>query len=191
MPTPTYDQELPSLESEEDKKLFIQFFLEAVKQEYESQKQGRAIYKDIPMIKIITPGSRDVMITRVTDQYKRRFPRHWELFEKQLDQQVDGTPLETVPFLTPSQIHELKYLNCLTLEQLAGMSDQAGQRFMGFHKLKQKAIDFLAVAAGNAPISQLRAELEERDVKMKVMQDQIAELVAANAALQAAKKLGL
>jgi hypothetical protein len=189
MPTPTYDGEtFDKTQSEDDKRLFVQFFMEAVKNEFESDKQGRAIFNDTPMIRIITPGSRDVMVNKATKSYQNRFPLHWERFMKQMEQQVEGTPLEQVPFLTVSEVAELKYLHCLSLEQLASMSDTNGNRIMGFNKMRQRAKDFLAAAQNMAPISQLRAELEEKTVQMSIMQGQIDQLIQTNTVLNASKK---
>jgi hypothetical protein len=186
MPTPVYDGEtFETSQSEDDKKLFVQFFIEAVKNEFESTKQGRAIFTDVPMIRVMTPGSRDVTVSKVTERYKERFPRHWERFQKQLDQSVDGTPLEQVPFLTPSQIAELKYMNCITLEQLAGMSDSLASKIMGSQQIRQRAKDFLAAAQSAAPMMQLRAELEKRDdtiaemkIKMEALEQAVTKLTA-------------
>lgn len=188
MPTPVYDGEtFDQAQSEDDKRLFIQFFMQAVKNEFESDKQGRAIFNDVAMIRIITPGSRDVMVNKASAVYQRRFSRQWEQFLKQQEQQVDGTPIEQVPFLTVSQVAELKYLNCLTLEQLAGMSDTVGSRIMGFNKMHQQAQDFLAAAKNMAPISQLRAEIAEKDNKIEVMQRQLDELTITVKAMQLQK----
>ncbi len=178
MPTPTYDGVVTSElnESEEDKRLLVQFYTEAIKNESKSAEAGRPIFDEIPMIRIITPGSRDVMVNVVNDKYKERFPRHWERFLKQQEQSVDGTPLEQVPFLTVGQIAELKAVNCLTLEHLATMSDQLASKMMGMNSVRQKAQAYLAAAKDAAPITKLQAEIERRDNEIDTLKKQLAAL---------------
>jgi hypothetical protein len=181
MPTPNYDGAMfDQPQSEDDKRLYVQFFMEAVKNETKSAAEGRPIFDEKPLIRIFTPGSRDVMVTRATPQYQARFAAQWAKFQQSQEQAVDGTPLEQVPFLTVGQVAELKAINCITLEQLAGMADSLAQKFMGSHQLRQRAKDFLEVAKSAAPMTQLRAELEERDNKISVLERQVAELVAAS-----------
>lgn len=177
MPTPTYDGVVTSEldESAEDKRLLVQFYFEAVKNEFKSAQEGRPIFDDVPMIKIITPGSRDVMVAQANERYQTRFPRHWEAFQKKMSQVVEGTPLEQVPFLTVSQIAELKAVNCLTLEHLATMSDQNAAKFMGMNGLRQKAKDYLEAAKSAAPLTRLQAELAKRDNEIEVLKNQLAE----------------
>lgn len=190
MPTPSYEFDSTDFETDEgDKRLLVQFFTEAVKDEGRSAEEGRPIFKEVVMVRIITPGSRDVMVTRASDRYKQRFPRQWERFQKMQDQTVDGTPLDQVPFLTVGQIAELKAINCFTLEQLAGMSDQLAQKMMGMHGLRQKATAFLQAAKDSAPLTQMQAELEKRDNEIALLKAQLDQLVASQKAAASAAKV--
>src|SRR5262245_10732606 len=102
MYTPEYDGVVTSesIQSEADKKLFVQFFMIAKKNEGKSALEGRPIFDEVPMVKIITPGSKDVMVNKANETYQARFPLQWERFKKRLEQSQEGTPLEEVPFLT-------------------------------------------------------------------------------------------
>jgi hypothetical protein len=184
MPTPVYDGTIYDDQSihEDDKRLFVQFYMEPVKNAVKSAAEGRPIFDDVPMVKIITPGSRDVMVTRANAQYQQRFPKQWEAFQRNIAQTVDGTPLEQVPFLTVSQVAELKALNVLSLEQLAGLSDAVVHKFMGAQKMKQQAQTYLDAAKSAAPMTQLMAELEKRDAQLAALQQQVEQLVAAKKA---------
>lgn len=181
MPTQVYDGAVydESNMYEDDKKLVAQFFVEAVKNEFKSAQEGRAIFDEIVMIRILTPGSRDVMTNKANDQYKARFPRQWALFEQKRQQTVDGTPLEQVPFLTVGQIAELKALNVHTLEQLATLADTVAHKVMGFQELKRKAAQFLEAAKSAAPITMLNEQLAQRDAQIAAMQQQIDRMQAA------------
>lgn len=178
MGTATYDAELydQSNQYKDDNRLFAQFFVEAVQNKVKSDAEGRPVFDEVVMIRIITPGSRDVMVTKANEFYKQRFPRQWAAFEQKRTQVVDGTPLEQVPFLTVGQVAELKGVNVYTLEQLANLPDNVSQRFMGFYGLKQRAQSFLAAAKEAAPITKLQAELEQRDNEIALLRTQLEEL---------------
>jgi len=179
MPTIEYDEKIYAEDQmfEDDKRLFVTFFMEAVQDKVASAREGRPIFVEKPNIRIITPGSRDVTVVRAHEGYQKRFPRQWERFIKQQEQSVDGTPLEQVPWLTVGVIAELKAVNCCTLEQLAGMSDTHMTKMMGLIGFKQKAVAYLAAAKEAAPFTQMQAQLEQRDVEISLLKQQVQELV--------------
>jgi hypothetical protein len=187
MPTPTFDSDVyaEGQEYKDDARLVVQFFTEAVKNEAKSAEAGRAIFDEVAMVRIMTPGSRDVMVTRAGKNYPLRFPRQWERFQANQSQIADGTPLEQVPFLSVGQIAELKACNVYTLEQLANLADSVAHKFMGAQKMKQLAVAYLEAAKEAAPFTKLMDELEKRDAQIAVLQQQVAQLAAAQA--QAAK----
>jgi hypothetical protein len=155
------------------------FFREAVKNEVKSAEAGRPIFDEVDMIRVITPGSRDVLVTKANQHYKDRFPKHWDLYQRKQEQIGDGTPLDQVPFLTVGQIAELKALNVMTLEQLAGLADNVAHRFMGFNDMKRKAQQYLEAAKSAAPITKLNEELAKRDAEIEALKQQMAQLIAA------------
>lgn len=163
-------------EAEDDKKLYVQFFMEAVKDESKSAIAGRPIFNEIPHIRIMTPGSTDVTVSRVLQRHKDRFPDRWAKFVRQQEEVPTGTPLSQVTFLTVGQVAELKAINVLTLEHLANLSDTHVSKLMGMNTLRQKARDFLKAAAEAAPITKLQAELEARDSQIAMLTNQVQEL---------------
>jgi hypothetical protein len=186
MPTAAYDEKVfeEDQQYEDDKRLFVQFFIEPIKNETASEKAGRPIFDEVPCIRIMTPGSRDVMVQKVNESYKRRFPKQWDRFEKQQEEVVDGTPLTQVPWLTVGIIAELKAVNCHTLEQLATMSDTAMSKMMGMMGFRQKAQNFIAAAKETAPFTQMQAKIEERDNEITLLKSQLVEMQAAIGKLQ-------
>jgi hypothetical protein len=186
MPTAEYEEKVfeEDQQYEDDKRLFAQFFTEAVEDKFASKEAGRPIFREIPCIRIMTPGSRDVTVQKANETYKRRFPKQWARYEKQLEQVQDGTPLEQVPWLTVGVIAELKAVNCHTIEHLAGMGDAQMSKMMGMIGFKQKAQAWLQVAKEAVPFTQMRAELEERDNQIQVLTQQNKEMMAAIAKLQ-------
>jgi bacterioferritin (cytochrome b1) len=89
---------------------------------------------------------------------------------------VEGTPLKLVPWLTASQIKELNYFNVTTVEQLADVADNLAPNFHGLQKFKKMASDFLKAAKDAAPLTEMRAQLEQRDEQIKALQAQMAQI---------------
>lgn len=182
MPTETYDEvNYTDNEYRDDDKLFVMFFMEAVKNQVKSDQEGRPIFDERPMVRIITPGSKDILVNKANDVYQRRFPKQWERFKRNLEQSPTGTPLEQVPFLTVGQIAELKAFNVMTLEGLAGMPDSVAHRFMGFHDMRSKAQKYLDAAKSAAPFTAMQAQIDELKNHNEVLTRQLEELTRAAA----------
>ena len=140
---------------------------------------GRPIYKETVFVEIGIPGSTIQQVCRpLRANDKMRFRPEWEAFEKNETEPRLGTPLSEIPFLTEVQRMEFIGSGCKTAEQLAAMSDGNGQKFMGFQQLRRRVQDYLKVAAGEAPVNEMRKELEQRDAQLAEMQKQIATLQA-------------
>ncbi len=144
--------------------------------------QGRPIYKEEVFVEIGIAGSTTEQRRRpIRENDKLRFAREWEAFEKKEAAPRIGTPLDELPFLTKAQRLEFQAYGCQTAEQLAAMSDVNGQKFMGFQQLRRRVQDYLAAAAGAAPMLEMRKELESRDAELAEMRAQIAELAKQRA----------
>lgn len=167
-----------------DEKLHVTFHAEPVKNERRSAEEGRPIYDEVDYIRIAVPGDATNIIYQPLDEvHLRRFGRRYEAWRRNgREEVVSGTPLKAWPSITRAQVEELAHFNCRTVEQLAGMPDNVSGKFPGIQALKRKAADYLEAARGNAPTTQLRAELEARDAEMAAMKAQLAEMQAALAA---------
>jgi hypothetical protein len=164
----------------DDEKLYVRFETRAVKHDKKSEEAGRAIYYDQDYIQIIIPGSRDISVFPMDDHYKKRFAKRYKDWKDSGEgQKISGTLLAELPWMTKSQIAELNYSNIFTVEQLAEMSDVNAQQFMGNFKLRERAKNFLAAAAGEAPALKLQQALEERDNHIQVLERKVEELTAA------------
>lgn len=164
--------------NELDKKLYVQFYKRAVMNATKSDAEGRPIFDERDFVRILVPGSKDVLDVRADQQYINRFPTQWQKYQNQQQQAVSGTPLEAWPALSVGMVAELKALNVYTVEQLAALSDSAGQKMQAFHMLKQRAQAFLDAAAGDSKNSQLAAELQRRDEEIDILKKQMADLMA-------------
>jgi hypothetical protein len=184
MSTATIDFEMnfqDNQQSEADKRLYVHFYKDATKNEFKSREAGRPIFDEFDYVKVITPGSRDTIVTRVADgsDYARRFPAAWARYKAGQEQGESGTPLSQLPWMSVGQVAELSAVGCKTVEQLVGMPDVLSQKFMGHHQLKQRAQVYLEASKNAAPALKLQAELEKRDLQIAELQAQVATLVAS------------
>lgn len=150
-----------------DSKLYVQFYSRPVLQTTLSEQEGRPIYVDMDHVRILVPGDKLSQIDRLaSDEDKQRFAAHYAKYKAGSAQEVVGTRLEAVPWMTRSKVEEYKYFNILTVEQLAQASDSVGQKFTGFYADRDKAKKFLDMAEGT-------------DARVKELEEQVAKLLAA------------
>jgi hypothetical protein len=183
MATPVYEGDVyeDGEQFKHDDKLRAIFFMRAIKHEFNSKIAGRNVYIDVPYVEILTPGSRDTLVTEATEQYRRRFPKQWAAFEARQEAPMEGTPLSEIPWLGRSQVAELNFMNVKTVEQLINMPDNLGQGIMGFQQLKDRAKRFMDAAAGEAVTAKLDAKIEEQSMLIDKLQQQVANLLADKA----------
>lgn len=164
--------------NEADKKLHVQFHYHPHLNQQKSAEQARPIYDDRVYVMIMVPGDKDSIVHRAAWQKDfDRFPDQYSKFLNKQDQTYgSGTPLKVIPWLSGSQIKELEFFNCFTVEQLANMADAHAAKFMGLQSLKAKAKDFLEAAKGAAPMVALREEIEKKDSELKAANEQITSL---------------
>lgn len=160
-----------------DDKLHVQFSRRPKIQPAESDIAGRAIFKEIDYITIIVPGDKASIVERPVQAYDAtRFAAKYANWKANAGVVQEGTPISSLPKMTPSKVEEYKYFSIHTVEQLAAASDSVGQKFFGFQDDKRSANAFLEIAKGNAPFERMNNELKERDAKIEEMQSQIEAL---------------
>ena len=116
------------------------FYMTPKKDEAASVDAGRPIFKDVEYVKIIVPGgSTSVVDKPVRDDDRNRFRAAYEKFKAGDSEQIVGTPLKEIPWLTRSQIEELAYLKVRTLENLAELNDNVCTSTPGMFDIKAKA----------------------------------------------------
>jgi len=166
-----------------DSLLTVSFYSKPVHQPFESEKEGRPIFKDVDFVKIFTPGSSlNVIDSFAEEEHKRRFPLQWARYQnsKGSGDQIIGTPVNQWPMITPSRAEELRAMKFFTVEQIAGASDQQVQTLgMDANSLRIKAQNFLNAAAGAAASEKKDEELKKRDLEIEELKKQMAELMAA------------
>jgi hypothetical protein len=144
-----------------DSKLHKQFYLRPVMQATASQLADRPIYVDVEFVRILTPGDKLSIIDRIaSDDDKRRFADEYAKFKAGRGEEVVGTRLEAVPWMTRSKVEEYKYFGIHTVEQLAAANDNVGQKFPGFNMDREKCQKFIEATSGtDARVTALEAEL--------------------------------
>lgn len=173
-----------------DAGLFVQFYMESVKDEEASSKEGRPIYADKEYIKIIPVGDKNTVICRpVRTSWDgnnapdtERWPHQYAAFKNQQVQVNEGTPLEQWPPLTKSQVMMMKSANVHTVEQLAAVSDQnLGNLGMGARSLREKAEAYINNSKDGAGLSALQEKNERLEKEIEALKNQMAGFESAGA----------
>jgi hypothetical protein len=168
-----------------DDRLMIKFELFPHPNQEKSLAAGHPVFDDKEYITIIVPGDKTSVIHRpVWEQDLQRFPRQYAQFKQGLEQTVSGLPLKLWGGMSLGQAKEYEYFNVRTVEQLAEMADGHGGNIQGFQAMKQKARDYVAATKEQAPLLQLRAELETKDSEVASLQQALADQGARIAQLE-------
>jgi hypothetical protein len=168
----------------------VTFYLDKMQNNFKSEQEGRPVFDDKEMIRIITPGDTKSVIEAVVKmEHKLQYAREYEAFQKGMAAPIEGTPLEEWPPMTPATVANLKAANIHTVEQLAEVHDGLLANLgMGGRTLRDKAKNWLENAAGGAVVSRLQAENETLKAQQEVQAKTIAELSNAVARLQPSTK---
>lgn len=163
-------------QEESDKSLAVRFHLMPMKNEEASVEAGRPIYKDVEFIDIRVRGDRNNLVSRpVRDDDRARFRSVYQNFVNGNREVVTGTPLSQWPMMSASQVEELKYFGFSTVEELAKAGDNVVAKMMGLQGLKNKAIAYLELAAGGAPLEKMQAQLTDLANKLETAERTAAE----------------
>jgi hypothetical protein len=165
-----------------DSKLFVRFYVRSVRNEAKSLEANRAIFEDQVYINIKIPGDKNNDVNRVAfPEDIMRFPQHYERFKKN-QEQVVGTPLTALPFLTEAQIMEYATVYIKTVEQLAELSDVNAQKMMGSLDHKQKAQAWLdSFKSADALRAEFSAKADEQAKQIAELQERLAKLMPKGA----------
>lgn len=181
-----------------DSLLNVSFYTKALQNDWATEQEKRPMFDEVVMIRIIPPGDGlNIIDTVAGDHHKKRFPRHWEMYERMhgTGNLQSGTPLEQWPMLGVAQVAQLKALMFTTVESIAGAPDEKLLRMgmaggMAPYSLRDQAKRFLTVAHDTSVVShaeeeakKLRDEMQARDEahtkQLAEMQAQMQSLMAA------------
>lgn len=155
------------------------FYMSAVENKAKSIEEGRPVFDEREMIEIAIPGDRLAKhVNYVLDEHRQRWPDHYAAFKRREEHAASGTPLEHWPQVTTGRVAELKSLNILSVEELAGVPDTTLPRIgMGGRDLRDKARAFLSAAKDGAGLGRIAAENADLKAQMEAMQKQLASLM--------------
>jgi len=170
-------------------KNYVRFYIKAKEDPEKSASEGRPIYVDREYIEIRAPGNQTNIVDRpVSDKDKQDYRRAYAMFKAGDAEQVIGTPLSEVTWITRSQVEELSYWRVRTLEQLAAVGDDVCSRHPGLTTLKNKAIQFVAKSEANAPFIALHEKNKKLEEEMAAMKQAMEEQTAIIRSLQSAQQ---
>lgn len=145
-----------------DEGLHINFYTDAVQNEFKTAQEGRPIFDDREMIEIRIPlDDKTIIHALVTDEYRNRFPDEYKAFQSNTVLASSGTPLEHWSALTKSHVAMLKNAGVVSVEDLVNASDANIRQVMGGLELKTKAKAFLDAAKDTALVEKQALEINE------------------------------
>jgi len=146
---------------------------------FKSQAEGTEVGEWRDYVIIISPGQSKTEVDReVKEADKRDYREQWEAYKANKEQIDGGTPLTLLPGMDERRAASFKVLYCMTIEQLANLSDDAMQQCgMGAAEWRERARKFVS---GN----------KAKDAELEEAKRQIAELRERLAALENTPKRG-
>lgn len=165
---------------EPDSVMRAQFYIRAVKNEFQSKLQNRPIFEDVLFCKFGPAGSTLLeMDIPASENLKQRFHVAFAYYQRTQggDSREAGTPLSQWTILSPADVENLRGMKFSTVENIAGASDQQlqsvgmGAAGMSGWALRARAQAFLAAATDTA-IPQKQAE------DIAALQQQVKDLTA-------------
>lgn len=163
---------------------YVRFERRAVEDKVASRKQGRYVAKDVDMAFVTAPYSKDIFIKEV-DSWLRdmevqvkggRIPAEWlekykqdyARWEEGQEIPLDGTAIKGWGVISPAQQDTLIKLHILTVEDLAGINEDAIRAIgMGAVDLKHKAQAWLSQLQDKGKLTQEMAALQKENAVLQ------------------------
>ena len=161
-----------------DSKLLVMFYTRPTHNPAKSTESGRPIYEDKTFVRIQVPGERFNIVDRPANvNDARRFPVQYAQFQQGAEQRPEGTPVNLLFADRPSVAAMLEASGVHTVEMLAGLSGTAIDSIgMGAQHYVNEAQKYLEMSNKGVGANKLKAELEERDRKIRSQEHEIAML---------------
>lgn len=184
----------------EDRPAYVTFERIAVEDKAASLAAGHYVARDVDYVNVTPPYSKDIWKSKVTqwfdnmkqDVQNGRLPREWmdgylrkyEAWKGGQEIPLEGTAIKGWGVISPAQQETLLRLNILTVEDLAGVTDEGAKRIgMGAMELKSKARAWLAQLHDRGPLTVKMAALEQENALLKgtieSLTDKVNKLVQA------------
>jgi hypothetical protein len=167
-------------QNELDKKLLVKFEYKKRPDIQKSAEEGREVLKDVIYVDIKVPGSKEGACRPARSTDIERFPLHYQAFMNRTAPPETGTPLSSLPFMNENLISQFSFMEVKTVEQLAGLNDNACGQIMGGYGFKVKAKEYIEFTRNLQEYGD-KKQLKEENVQLK---EQMTELMARLDALE-------
>lgn len=162
--------------------VYVEFLPRQIKNEAKSLAENRPICESLIYIEKHLPGGRDVVSRVATERDFEEYPKAYALFckkNKGIDE-VSGTPLTELSFLSTERVMEYRLMNVFTAEQLSVLPDGAIQKMgPGTRAEREKTKAYLQAAKDGAVVQKQVDEINELRRVMADQQGMISDLQAA------------
>jgi len=162
------------------------FFNKAVHNPAKSAESGHPFYDNVVFVRIAPPGERLNIVERpARDEDRRRFAVQWAQFQQNQEQLPEGMPIDLLYPEQPAVGATLRAHGVYTVEQCADLSVNAIETIgMGAQQYVNDAKRMLEMANAGVTAVQHRKALEERDQKIRLLENTVAQLQQTVARLE-------
>lgn len=154
---------------------------------------GRPIFDEVVYIEKVIPGDKQLTVHReMRDSDREEFAEQYRAWLGRGENLESGMPLSQWPGISVSQVEELSFFKVRTVEQLAGLSDDAMGRMggPGIRQLSERARLYVETAKGNAPVEALKAQLDARAQEIEALKQMVKDQAADLAELKQQRAKG-
>jgi hypothetical protein len=158
----------------------VLFYNRPVSAPSKSTAAGRPVYEEKVYVRIQEPGDRTTVVDRpATDADKRDYALQWAQFQQNKEQIPEGTPIDLLYPEHPAVAATLRANGVHTIEQCADLSGNAIDNIgMGCQRYVNDAQKYMKLSERGVKATEFRREIEDRDSKIRVLQQQVEQLSA-------------
>lgn len=156
------------------------FFNKAVHSPAKSTEKGSPHYDNVVFVRIAPPGERLNIVERpARDEDRRRFAVQWAQFQQNQQQLPEGMPIDLLYPEQPAVAATLRAHGVYTIEQCSALSGPAIDNIgMGAQQYCNDAVKMLEMANKGVSAVKHRKDLEDRDQKIRILENTIHQLQA-------------
>lgn len=163
-------------------RIIPRFHIKPVRDNFQSEKQGREVWNDVEYVELIVPGdNKNIVDVAVKDEHRDRWPTKYAAFKANMEAPESGTPLDEWAGVGRSQVMELNSVHIRTVEALASLSDAQLAKCvpMGGHALRAKAQRFIEQTDAEKPLAEMTQRIRELEDKLAAALEATKEKEAA------------
>ena len=166
--------------SREERPAYVRFERRPMEDKAASIREGRYVAKDVDFALVTPPYSKDcveykveqwlinmernVRDGRIPEKWADQWKASYNSWKNGQEMPLSGTPIKGWGVLSPAQQQTLIAMNCLTVEDLAGINDEGLRRIgMGAVELRDKAKNWLASMKDHGAVTVQLAAMEQEN----------------------------